>query len=189
MSIKCLLNQPLRQALGMEQSLLQMTQLDGPVPDFSTVFRRQKKFTPAAELHPQHAASQFAGRQYGYQIPGRRGIQRKKHGPEYRRAWRKGYLGIDAQTLETSAIEVASGAMGDARLLPELMFKFRLARPWSASVQLVRMTRGIALMRVTCGGASADPRAQECRYFVTASGVSDSRNQAAPVCKRFGRRL
>ena len=42
MSIKCLLNQPLRQALGMVQSLLQRTLLDGPVPDFSTVFRRQK---------------------------------------------------------------------------------------------------------------------------------------------------
>lgn len=48
-------------------------------------------------------------------------FKRKKHGLECHRAWRKGYLGIDTQTLELSAIEVASGAMGDAPPLPELM--------------------------------------------------------------------
>ena len=34
--------------------------------------------------------------------------KRKKHGPQYRRAWRKVHLVIDAQTLEIRAIEVTS---------------------------------------------------------------------------------
>ena len=42
LSIKCLFNQPLRQALGMVQSLLQVAQLEWPVPDFSTFCRHQK---------------------------------------------------------------------------------------------------------------------------------------------------
>ena len=42
LSIKCLFGQPLRQALGMVHSLLRLAKLDWPVPDFSTVCRRQK---------------------------------------------------------------------------------------------------------------------------------------------------
>lgn len=42
LSRKCLFGQPRRQALGMVQSMLQLATLDWPVPDFSTVCRRQK---------------------------------------------------------------------------------------------------------------------------------------------------
>lgn len=45
----------------------------------------------------------------------------KKHGAEYRRQWRKVHLGIDAETLEIRAIEVASNRVGDAQVLPELL--------------------------------------------------------------------
>jgi hypothetical protein len=41
-SIKRLFGQPLSQSLGMVQSLLKRAQLDWPVPDFSTVCRRQR---------------------------------------------------------------------------------------------------------------------------------------------------
>ena len=40
-SIKCLFNQPLHQALGMVRSLLQLAPLGWPVPGLSTVCRRQ----------------------------------------------------------------------------------------------------------------------------------------------------
>jgi hypothetical protein len=38
--MKCLFNLPLRQAMGMTQSLLRLAGLDWPVPDYSTVSRR-----------------------------------------------------------------------------------------------------------------------------------------------------
>ena len=41
LSVKVLFGQPLRQSLGVEQSLLKLAKLDWPVPDFSTVSRRQ----------------------------------------------------------------------------------------------------------------------------------------------------
>jgi hypothetical protein len=71
LSIKCLFNLPLRQAMGMAQSLLRLAGLDWPVPDYSRVSRRQKTLqvadgqygrdgaatTGAAWLKPRCAAS------------------------------------------------------------------------------------------------------------------------------------
>jgi hypothetical protein len=45
----------------------------------------------------------------------------KKHGADYRRQWRKVHLGVDAQTLEIQAIEVADNAIGDAPMLRQLL--------------------------------------------------------------------
>lgn len=42
LTIKCLFNLALRQAVGMEQSLLRLAGLDWPTSDYSTVCRRQK---------------------------------------------------------------------------------------------------------------------------------------------------
>ena len=39
LSIKCLFNLPLRQAMGMVQSLLHLASLDWAVPDYSTISR------------------------------------------------------------------------------------------------------------------------------------------------------
>ena len=108
LSIKCLFNQPLRQALGMVQSLLQLAQLDWPVPDFSTVCRRQKiwqvQLSSRSSTQPLHLLVDSAG----IKFLGEGECKRKKHGPGYRRAWRKVHLVIDAQTLEIRAIEVTS---------------------------------------------------------------------------------
>ncbi len=42
LTLKVLFGLPLRQAIGLVQSLLQLMKLDWPVPDFSMVCRRQK---------------------------------------------------------------------------------------------------------------------------------------------------
>jgi hypothetical protein len=52
LSIKCLFNLPLRQAMGMTQSLLRLAGLDWPVPDYSTVSRRQKTLQVAIGAVP-----------------------------------------------------------------------------------------------------------------------------------------
>jgi len=44
LTIKGLFSLPLRQAMGMAQSLLKVSGLDWQVPDFSTVSRRQKNW-------------------------------------------------------------------------------------------------------------------------------------------------
>ena len=52
LSIKCLFNLPLRQAMGMAQSLLRLAGLHWPVPDYSTVSRRQKTLQVAIGATP-----------------------------------------------------------------------------------------------------------------------------------------
>ncbi|PLY42120.1 hypothetical protein CSZ94_12130 [Janthinobacterium sp. ROICE36] len=56
-----------------------------------------------------------------HQDTGRRRVDAKKHGADYRRQWRKVHLGIDAATLEIRAIEVTDNATGDAPILPCLL--------------------------------------------------------------------
>ena len=114
LSIKCLFGQPLRQALGMVQSLLKLANLDWPVPDFSTVCRRQKSLQVQISDRPSTTALHLLVDSTGIKFVGEGEWKRKKHGAEYRRAWRKVHLGIDAQTLEIRAIEVTSNAIGDA---------------------------------------------------------------------------
>jgi hypothetical protein len=56
LSIKCLFNLPLRQAMGMTQSLLHLAGLDWPAPDYSTVSRRQRRCRlPLAPCRPRQA--------------------------------------------------------------------------------------------------------------------------------------
>jgi len=52
LSIKCLFNLPLRQAMAMTQSLLSLARFDWSVPDYSTVSRRQKTLQVAIGAVP-----------------------------------------------------------------------------------------------------------------------------------------
>jgi hypothetical protein len=75
LSIKCLFSLPLRQAMamGMAQSLLGLAGLDWPVPDYSTVSRRQKTLQVAIEVAPATPVQHLdAGRQPRHHDAGRR---------------------------------------------------------------------------------------------------------------------
>ena len=150
LSIKCLFNQPLRQALGMVQSLLQLAQLDWPVPDFSTVCRCQKSLQVQLSYRSSTQPLHLLVDSTGIRFLGEGECKRKKHGPEYRRAWRKAHLGIDAQTLEIRAIEVTSQLKGDAPCCLSCQHKSQTTSlsSVSVSVQTVRMTHGVVLMRL-----------------------------------------
>ena len=52
LTIKCLFNLALRQAVGMVQRLLKLAGLNWPTPDFSTVCRRQKDLQVAIPYRP-----------------------------------------------------------------------------------------------------------------------------------------
>ena len=47
---------PLRQSLGLVQSLLTLAQLDWPVPDYSTVSRRQQRLQVQLPYQPRRSA-------------------------------------------------------------------------------------------------------------------------------------
>ena len=121
LSIKCLFNLPLRQAMGMTQSLLHLAGLDWPVPDYSTVSRRQKTLQVAIGAVSTTTGLHLLVDSTGIKMLGEGEWKTKKHGADYRRQWRKGHLGIDASTLEIRAMEVTDNSVGDAPVLPALL--------------------------------------------------------------------
>ena len=121
LSLKCLFGLPLRQSIGLVESLLRLSGLDWPVPDFSTVSRRQKYLQVVIPHRRKNDVLHLLVDSTGVKMLGEGEWKTKKHGADYRRQWRKVHLGIDAQTMEIRAIEVTSNSVGDAPVLPELL--------------------------------------------------------------------
>ncbi|MBL3595330.1 IS5 family transposase [Rhodovulum sulfidophilum] len=118
LTLKVLFGLPLRQTVGPVESLIRMAGLDGPVPDYSTLCRRQARI--------------------GVQIPYRRSGMpltllvdstfrgdgewlARKHGPSRRRQWRKVHIAMDTETGDIRAVEFTSSRQGDSPLLPDLL--------------------------------------------------------------------
>ena len=121
LTAKGLFNLPLRQAMGMTQSVLALAGLDWQVSDFSTVSRRQKHLSVTIGAQPTTTGLHLLVDSTGIKMLGEGEWKTKKHGADYRRQWRKIHLGIDAATVEIRAIEVTGNATGDAPMLPCLL--------------------------------------------------------------------
>src|SRR6476661_10447424 len=83
LSIKCLFSLPLRQAMGMAQSLLGLAGLDWSVPDYSTVSRRQKTLQVAIEVAPTANGLHLLVDSIGIKMLGEGEWKTKKHGADY----------------------------------------------------------------------------------------------------------
>jgi IS5 family transposase len=190
LSIKCLFGQALRQTLGLVQSLLRLAQLDWPVPDYSTVCRRQKTLQAQLSYRPSAEPLQLLVDSTGVKFLGEGEWKRKKHGPEYRREWRKVHLGIDAQTLEIRAIEVTSNAIGDAPMLPELLAQIPPEVPIaSVSADGAYDTRGCLDAIAQRGAVAVIPPRKNASLWRRTSPGSESRNEAVRACQRLGQSI
>ncbi len=47
--------------------------------------------------------------------------KRKKHGPEYRRQWRKLHIGIDSKTLQIRAVQLTTNNVSNSQVLGDLL--------------------------------------------------------------------
>lgn len=119
--VKNLFGLALRQVTGMVESLLKLSCLDWPTPDYSTLSRRQQRLQVCISYCPNPNGLHLLVDSTGVKMLGEGEWKTKKHGAEYRRQWRKVHLGIDAETLEIRAIEVTSNRVGDAQVLPDLL--------------------------------------------------------------------
>ena len=52
--------------------------------------------------------------------------KRKKHGPKYRRQWRKLHIGIDAKTLQIRAVQLTTNDVSDSQVLEDLLAQIPL---------------------------------------------------------------
>lgn len=112
---------PLRQTTGLVASLLKLAKLNWPVPDFSTLCRRQKSLTDTIPYQPSQGALHLLVDSTGIKGMGEGECVTRKHGASRSRQWCKVHLGIDAETLEIRAAEVTGSRVGDGPMLPKLL--------------------------------------------------------------------
>lgn len=190
LSIKCLFGLALRQSLGLVESLLRLAGLNWPVPNFSTVSRRQQDLAVQLPYRPSQTALDLLVDSTGIKFLGEGEWKRKKHGAEYRRQWRKVHLAIDASSLEVRAIEVTDNSVGDAPMLPELLSQI----PDEEAINSVGGDG--AYDTKACHEAIAQrqahaviPPRRNAKLWKVKQAGDLARNEAVRACQRLGRRL
>lgn len=118
LSMKVLFGLSLRQTTGFVESLLVLSGLDWPVPDYTTLCRRQKHLKVQIPYRKASGTLHLLVDSTGVKFSGEGEWQVRKHGASHRRQWRKIHIGIDAETLEVRAVEMTSNRVGDAPVLP-----------------------------------------------------------------------
>ena len=105
----------------MVASLLKMAGLDWPVPDYSTLCRRQKTVTIQIPYRRSGGNLNLLVDSPGVKIRGDGEWQVRKHGPSRRRQWRKVHLAMDTATGDIRAVELTPSREGDRPVLPDLL--------------------------------------------------------------------
>ena len=108
LTLKNLFGLALRQATGLIESVLRLSGLTWPTPDFSTLSRRQQTLNVQIPYARSHAGLHLLVDSTGIKFLGEGEWKCKKHGAQYRRQWRKLHIGIDAKTMQIRAICVTS---------------------------------------------------------------------------------
>ena len=111
----------LRQAIGLVGSLLKMAGLDWPVPDTSTLCRRQKTVSIQVPFRRAGGPLHLLADSTGVKVRGEGEWQVRQHGPGRRRQWRKVHLPMDVATGDIRGVEFTSSQTGDSPVLPDLL--------------------------------------------------------------------
>ena len=129
LSIKVLFGLALRQTIGMVASLLKLAGLGWPVPDYSTLCRRQRSVTIQIPYRRSDGSLNLLVDSTGVKTRGDGEWQVRKHGPGRRRQWRKVHLAMDTVTGNIRAVEFTSSREGDSPVLPSLLAQIASDQP------------------------------------------------------------
>ena len=190
LTIMVLFGLPLRQTTGFVASLLELAGLDWPVPDFSTLCRRQKTLAVRLPYRGSGGPLHLLVDSTGIKVRGEGEWHARKHGGARRREWRKVHLGLDEATMEVRAVEITGSGVGDAPMLAGLLSQIpadeRIASVTADGAYDGRACRDAIASR----GAEAiiPPRRNATPWKKDSPGAA-ARNEALRAIKRFGRTL
>ena len=105
----------------MVASLLRLAGLDWPVPDYSTLCRRQKTLNVQIPYRRADGPLNLLVDSTGIKFFGDGEWQARKHGVQGRRQWRKVHLAMDTATSDIRAEEFTPSRDGDSPVLPDLL--------------------------------------------------------------------
>ena len=121
LSFRLLFHLPLRAAEGFVASIFKLAGLDLPVPDHTTLSRRNQ--TLCVDDPARKAASgpiSLIVDSSGLKICGQGEWHTKKHGQKSRRKWKKLHIGVDDEGWIRTSL-VTDGHAQDASVVPELL--------------------------------------------------------------------
>ena len=119
--IKSLFSLSLHMVTGFVQSLIKLSGLDGTVPDYSTLCRRQKHIDIAINYQKSRDGLHLLVDSTGLNFLGEGEWKCKKQGPEYCRQLHKLHIGIDAKTLQIRAVQLTTNNVSDSEVLGDLL--------------------------------------------------------------------
>lgn len=121
LTLKAVFRLPLRATEGFLISLVKLMRLEIPVPDYTTMSRRQQFLDARLERYPHKEPLHVVVDSTGLKIFGEGEWKVRQHGWSKRRTWRKLHLGIDAASGEIVATAVTKNGVGDGEMLPDLL--------------------------------------------------------------------
>ena len=190
LTLKALFGLPLRQTTGLVERLLKLAGLDGSVPDFSTLSRRQKGLNVTIPYRAKTGALHLLIDSTGIKAEGEGEWFAKKHGPSKPRQWRKVHLGIDANTLEIRAIEVTGSRVGDAPMLPELLDQIPADQPIDkVSADGAYDTRACHTAIAARDACAVIPSRKNARPWLENTPGAKARNETVRSTRRLGRAI
>ena len=187
-SIKVLFGLALRQTIGMVASLLAMAGLDWPVPDYSTLCRRQKTVTVQIPYRRSGGPLNLLVDSTGVKMRGDGEWQVRKHGPSRQRQWRKVHLAMDAATGDIRAVEFTPSRAGDSPVLPDLLEQIpRSEQIGSVTADGAFDTRRCHTAIVERGATAIIPIRRNGRTWKEDCPAARARNEILRASRRFGR--
>jgi len=121
LAMRVLFRLPLRQTQGFVRSLLCLAGWTLPVPDYSTLCRRQRGLPVRLPVRPSESARHIVLDSTGLKVFGEGEWKVRKHGKSSRRLWKKLHLSVDEATGEVLGVEMSEGDAADGPRLPSLV--------------------------------------------------------------------
>ena len=188
--VKVLFGLPLRQTIGMVASILSMAELDWPVPDFSTLSRRQKTITVQIPSRRAAGPLNLLVDSTGIKFLGDGEWLARKHGSHRRRQYRKVHLAMDTATGDVRAVAFTSSDKGDSPVLPDLLDQF------PPDEQIGTVTGDGAFDTRRChtailerGGTAVIPIRRNGRRWKEDGPAAKARNDILRATQRLGRAI
>ena len=190
LTIKVLFGLPLRQTTGFVTSLLKLAGLDWPVPDFSTLCRRQRTLAVQLPYRGSGGPLHLLVDSTGIKVRGEGEWHARKHGGARRRVWRKVHLAVEEATLEVRAVEVTGSGVGDAPMLPDLLGQIPVDEPVrTVTADGAYDTRGCHDAIARRGADAVIPPRRNAKPWKKDSPGAGARNEALRAIKRLGRTI
>ena len=189
LAIKVLFGLALRQPVGLVASLLRMAGLeDWPVPDFSTLCRRQKTVSIQIPFRRAGGDLNLLVDSTGVKMRGDGEWQVRRHGPGRRRQWRKVHLAMDTATGDIRGVEFTFSQRGDSPVLPDLLAQIPADQPiGTVTADGAYDTRTCYAAIAERGGTAVIPiRKNGCRWKEDGPAAR-ARNENLQTTRHFGR--